>query len=274
MASPSGLLSAGEEIAPGYRVIGLLRRGALLDVYDCWSTLRQCRCVLKVGRTSDPRTQRRLLREGRLLRRLVHPHMVRVYDVLTEPRPALVLETLTGATLSHQIHATPRGLGAADVAALGLHLCSAVQYLHANRILHLDLKPSNIIVDGGVARILDLEIARSPGRGRGEGTRQYMAPEQVQSAALGPKTDVWGLGMVLFEAATGRLPFDFSVATAYPQIAAQAESVRRCRPRLSRALVCAIDSALEPDPSRRPTVDELAIMLSTLVEDAPAWRQA
>src|ERR1051326_445217 len=90
------------EIAPGYRVYELLRSGSLLDVYDCWSVQRRCRCVVKVirpERAHEAHARRRLLREGRLLRRLAHPHLVRVFEVIERPRTAVVLETLGGGTL-------------------------------------------------------------------------------------------------------------------------------------------------------------------------------
>jgi serine/threonine protein kinase len=275
--APMHPLDAEAVCVPGYHVVEHLRRGSLMDVYDCWSVERRCRCVVKVLRpdhSQDQHALRRLVREGRLLQRLVHPHLVRAYEIVRQPRPALVLETLTGATLGYLLEHSPRGLGPADVAVLGIQLCSAVQYLHTNGILHLDLKPSNIIADGGLAKVLDLDIARPPGRGRGEGTRHYMAPEQVRREHLGPSADVWGIGVVLFEALTRRLPFEFDATVDYPQVEARAQRVRKCRPSVPPALAAVIDAALEPLPEARPTVDALAEMLVNLVPGAPAWRYA
>ena len=83
-----------------------------------------------------------------------------------------------------------------------MHLCSAVQFLHRHRIVHLDLKPSNVISDLGQAKLIDLSIARAPQLVKpGIGTRRYMAPEQVHGGEIGTYTDMWGLGAVLFEAA-------------------------------------------------------------------------
>jgi serine/threonine protein kinase len=270
-------LEPGACLAPGYRVLEPLRRGALLDVYDVWSIARQCRCVAKVlrpERAGEPAARRRLLREGRLLARLSHPHIVRAYEVLESPQPMVILETLTGATLGHLIHASPGRLGCADVALLGLHVCSAVHYLHGQGVLHLDLKPSNIVVEGGMAKVLDLDIACAPGSGRGEGTRQYMAPEQVQRRHVGPPTDVWGIGMILFEATTGRLPFDFDGDSQFPQVDHPAEPVRRFRRRLPVQLAQVIDAALEREPPDRPTVDDVAQTLAPLVAGALPWQAA
>src|SRR5687768_15828559 len=91
-------LAPGETIAPGYRVVGFLRRGRDLDVYDLWSEERNCRCV---GKTVRPdrlqhrraRARSRLIKEGQLLLRLTHPHIVRAYEVMTAPAPLVILET-------------------------------------------------------------------------------------------------------------------------------------------------------------------------------------
>ncbi len=259
----------GAYLAPGYRVLEHLRRGSLLDVYDVWSQERRCRCVAKVlrpDRVGQPVARRRLFREGRLLLRLTHPHIVRAYEVLEHP-PTIILETLTGATLAYLIEETRRGLGAADVAILGLHLASAVHYLHGQGVLHLDLKPSNIVSERGLTKVLDLDIARPPGRSSGAGTPGYMAPEQLRGGMVSPATDVWGIGIVLFEAATRQLPFDIEPGSTHPpweQGPRPIPAHRRVPPALCRAIM----GALEAEPSRRPTLHELAVVLDGLLVDA------
>ena len=258
--------SAGELIAPGYEVIAHLHQSDDLDVYDVLSEERNCRCIAKVlrqDRLDYRRARRRLLYEGRLLQRFTHPHIVRAYETLTRPDPVLILETLTGATLEHLLDERRQRLALVDVVFLGLHLCSAMHYLHRHGILHLDLKPSNIVSDRGMAKVLDLSIARSPGRGsRGLGTPQYMSPEQARGDFLSEATDVWGIGVVLFEAATGRRAFDSSDTEAeYEQLERRAEPVRSLR-RVPAAFATAVDSCLDPDPARRPTVDELYAILN------------
>jgi eukaryotic-like serine/threonine-protein kinase len=255
-------LEAGAEVLPGYRVVEHLRRGSALDVYDVWSTQRQCSCIAKVirpDRIDNPAVRRRLLTEGRLLMRLAHPHIVRAYELHQRPQPALILETLTGATLDCLLEGAPRGLGAADVAILGLQLISAVHYLHINGVLHLDLKPSNIVAEGSATKLLDLDIAQAPGRSRGWGTRRYMAPEQMRGNHVTAATDVWGIGMVLFEVLTGRHPFDGPARTP-PRIA-----FRRGVP---AGLRCALTQALDPEPANRPTLEQLTTVLRALLSDA------
>jgi serine/threonine protein kinase len=99
---PSPILGPGETLLPGYHVIEHLRRGQSLDVYDVWSEERACRCIAKVLRPDclhDAAAARRLAREGQILSRLAHPHIVRIFARFSQPQPALILETLTGETL-------------------------------------------------------------------------------------------------------------------------------------------------------------------------------
>src|SRR5204862_1788144 len=194
--------------------------------------------------------------EGRLLRRLAHPHIVRAYGVHDLPRPVIVLETLGGETLGHLLRRRRRRLGAAEIAFLGTHVASALVYLHAEGMLHLDVKPSNIVADGGRAKLIDLSIARPPGRMRGgRGTWCNMAPEQARGGVIGPAADVFGLGTVLYEAATGANPFDDYDPDEDPSLKYRAARVRRAR-RLPVALEAVIDGCLEPAAADRPRLDE------------------
>ncbi len=262
-------LEAGEVIAPGYEVIAHLHRSNNFDVYDAWSEERACRCIAKTpipDLLEDKSLARGLFREGRLLAKLTHPHIVRAYETLKEPQPTLILETLTGATLAYLIDTRQRRLPLTAIVNLGLHLCSAIHYLHRHGILHLDLKPSNIVSERGLAKLLDLSIARPPGRGEKDaGTRNYMAPEQARGDYFSPATDVWGIGAVLFETATGEVPFDaYEDESRYDQLERRADSVRAYR-RVPAAFDDLVHSCLEPDPALRPTVDEVAKSLRALL---------
>jgi eukaryotic-like serine/threonine-protein kinase len=252
-------------------VIAHLRRGRDLDTYDVWSEERDCRCVAKAprpDRRSSTSTRRRLRHEGRLLLSLAHPHIVRAYELIERPDPILVLETIDGETLDHMVEHRRRRLPAIDIGYLGMHLCSAVQFLHRNGIIHLDLKPSNVISDLGQAKLIDLSIARAPQTVRpGIDTRRYMAPEQVIGGKIGPATDVWGIGAVLFEAATGVPPFGqtgvqrLNGAGLWPV----SPTVRGHR-RLPAAMARAIESCLAIDAAARPGVMELSRSLDRVVE--------
>jgi eukaryotic-like serine/threonine-protein kinase len=262
-------LEAGEVIAPGYEVIAHLHRSNDFDVYDAWSEERACRCIAKTpipDLLEDKSLARGLFREGRLLAKLTHPHIVRAYETLKEPQPTLILETLTGATLAYLIETRQRRLPLTAIVNLGLHLCSAIHYLHRHGILHLDLKPSNVVSERGLAKLLDLSIARPPGRGqKGMGTLEYMAPEQARGGILCAPADVWGIGAVLFETATGEVPFEaYEDESSYDQLERRAESVGLYR-RVPAAFDDLVHSCLEPDPALRPSVDGVAESLRALL---------
>lgn len=284
-------LAAGTTVAPRYEVLAHLCRTGWLDVYDAWSRERECRCVVKVlrpDRRGEQRLREQLLQEGRWLQTFTHPHLVRGYETGETPEPYVVLETLTGETLSHLIDRRRHRLAANDLALLGLQLCSALHYLHGKGLLHLDLKPSNIVVGCRRAKVLDLSTARPPGPAPpGIGTFCYLAPEQARGGMLTPAADVWGIGITLYEAATGDVPFDNretcddsgEVAQDadsasqpeepnaghywYPQLDAPAPYVTTRR-HLPHALAVAIDSCLAPDPDARPTLTQLAATLDGL----------
>ncbi len=269
-------LPPGATIAPGYHVVGFLRRGRDLDVYDLWSESRDCRCVGKTVRPDrlEKRDARaRLLREGKLLLRLTHPHIVRAYEVQTSPAPLVILETLPGETLSRLLDRRQRRLSVPEVAHLGLHLCSAIGYLHRNDMLHLDLKPSNIIASHGMAKVLDLSVARPPGPNRGGiGTTGYMAPEQALGGEFGPYTDVWGIGVTLYEVATSAPACDVGDETSTTRgraLPCCPKPVRRLR-RLPVSLASVIERCLSFAPAGRPTVDELAAQLGMIVSEGRA----
>ncbi|MFF4758438.1 serine/threonine-protein kinase [Streptomyces sp. NPDC001292] len=270
----------GTKPAPGYVILEHLARTGWLDVYDAWSQERECRCVVKVVRPDHRGEQRlgeRLLREGRWLRDFAHPHLVRGYETFTSPEPLVVLETLTGETLSHLVHRLRRRPAAADVALLGVQMCSAVHYLHGRGLLHLDLKPANVVVDRGHAKVLDLSLARPPGPApAGLGTCCYLAPEQARGGPLTAAADVWGIGITLFEAACGEEPVACGASTAtadghdtddrYWQLEEAAPPIGSRR-RLPLALAAAVDTCLRADPSSRPTVAGLASALKAALPE-------
>lgn len=253
----------------GYRLIERLARGRTLDVWDAWSEERDCRVILKTlrpDRREDRPARRRLLAEGRLLLELSHPHIVRGYDVLLRPQPAVVMETLGGRTVAHLIDTAARRMALADTVVLGRHLCSAVGYLHRRGRLHLDLKPSNVVAEAGRAKVIDLGFARAPGRVQaGVGTWCYMSPEQARGGAVGAAADVWGIGAILHEALAGQATFDRvdgdGFELPYPQLVRRAEPLSGVR-RAPSELAGAIDACLDPDPAGRPSIAELAAVLS------------
>ena len=280
MSSP--LLPGGQ--IGGYEVIAHLRRGNDLDVYDAWSRDRGARCIVKAlrGDRLEKRSPREaLLREGEMLERFTHPHIVRAYETLTEPVPAVVLETLGGKTLAALIDEESRA-DTAGTAHLGIHLGSAIRYMHRNGVVHLDLKPSNVIAEAGRAKLIDLSLARQPGEMKpGRGTLDYLAPEQARGGYVDASADIWGVGAVLFEAATGEAPFDDDPAPdpgptsssgrtysesepgSYPQLERTARRADSFAP-VDGGLADVIAACLARNPADRPSVEGLLSRLEGL----------
>ncbi|MER6382545.1 serine/threonine-protein kinase [Streptomyces sp. NPDC001250] len=284
-------LAPGTKPAPGYEILAHLVRTGWLDVYDAWSAERACRCVIKTvrpDRRGREQLGERLLREGRWLREFSHPHLVRGYETVASPEPLVVLETLTGETLSHLVHRLRHRPAATDVALLGVQLCSAVHYLHGRGLLHLDLKPANVVVERGHAKVLDLSVARPPGPApAGLGTCCYRAPEQARGGPLTAAADVWGIGLTLYEVACGEVPFGCGesgteseeggggTGDSCPRTDDRYERTQPAAPplasrrRLPAALAAAVDACLRADPAARPTVPELAAALDATLPGHP-----
>src|SRR5918997_1051420 len=205
-----------DEIAPGLRALRLLGGGIRYQAYIAHSEHLRALVVVKVVRdelVEDPGVLAGLGGEAAMLERLAHPMLLRGFGaVLDGPRPHLVLELIEGPRLSTLIRR--HGTDLEQLLPLALNLCSVLHYLARERVVHLDVKPRNIIM-GAEPRLIDLSIARSLDE-LGElrspaGTDAYMAPEQCdveRSGELGPPADVWGLGATLYEAIARRRPFD------------------------------------------------------------------
>ena len=217
-------------------------------------------------------TRNALLQEGELLRDLTHPHLVRAYEVIMEPRTAVVLETLSGATLGALIERGP--LAPPTRPGWGQQLASVLNYLHRNGWLHLDVKPSNIIVQAGRAILIDLSLATRPGDGRPHaGTDGYLAPEQVSGVGLTPAADVFGLGVTLGEALTRELPYGEEIR--WRTDTAPQRATRPFRRRLGQVparLADLIEACIDPDPTRRPSLAEARLVLAAEVETQPSGR--
>jgi serine/threonine protein kinase len=267
-APPAGIAAPGTEILPGYEVVSLMRRGGRLDTYDVYSRERDSPCVLKVvreDRAHETSCRDALIREGTVLRDLSHPHLVRAYEVIEAPPTAVVFETLSGATLAALIEDST--LAPADTALLGLHLVAALSYLHRHNWLHLDVKPSNIVVQAGRAVLIDLSLVARPGDGRAHaGTDGYLCAEQARGRDLSSACDVFGLGVTIGESLTDRLPYgdegDWASGTA-PRTPDW--TFRRRLRRVPEPLQALVLACIDPDPTRRPGLDDVRIALRHLL---------
>jgi serine/threonine protein kinase len=210
---------------------------------------------------ADPDRRERLLREGRLLADCEHPNLVRVVDLdFHEGRPFVVMEHVRGLNL--QQYTIQRRPGPRQAARLVAALARAVAYLQARGIVHQDIKPRNVLLgEDGRPRLIDFGLARlwhgwsGDADGSVGGTTSYMSPEQAlgNESRIGPWTDVFGLGGVLYYLLTGRPVYQASSGFAALQQASKGEQVppRRINTQVPRALDRICLKALAPDPEHR-----------------------
>lgn len=283
-AAGSWGLAEGDEIAAGRTAVRLLGGGRRYEAYLAWDDDLLALVVAKVLRPNlvgDAAARLAIAAEARLLEGLAHPVVLRSFGAsLDGPKPHLVLEHLDGPRLSTLLRTSV--VAVEQVLTLGLQLASALHYLHRRGVVHLDVKPRNVIM-GGSPRLIDLSVARrldelgtitSP-----VGTTAYMAPEQSDLAllpALGPAADVWGWGVTLYETLARRRPFldaeeddAAPLERRYPQLVHAPEPLPR---RVPGALADLVEACLVVDPAERPAPAELAAELELLVAGLPRPR--
>ncbi len=261
-ASPSGEqeeFSAGDVFAGRYRMIARVGRGGMGDVWRADDLVLETQVALKLIRSASPSDRMRILQEVRLARQITHPAVCRVFDV-GEGGGTLFfsMEFVHGEDLAALLKRTGR-LTSERVLEIAHQLCAGLAAAHAEGVLHRDLKPANILIDqDGRVRITDFGIAvttSDAGPHAMIGTMGYMAPEQLAGEALTERTDVYALGVVLYELVTGQPHHLARPGDPSLQLSLLA-------PGISPQLEGAILSAINRDPQNRPaTALEMAAAL-------------
>ncbi|HEX9890903.1 MAG TPA: serine/threonine-protein kinase [Actinomycetota bacterium] len=268
-------LEEGDQIVPGRVAVKRLGGGKLYEVYLAWDDALYHLAVAKILRpdhAGHERSLRAIRREADLLARLAHPVIVRTFGgVLDGPRPHLVLEHLEGPTLSRLLRRYGP-LPYEQVLPMALSLASALRYISISGYVHLDVKPSNLVM-GAPPRLIDLSVARSiEGAATlttAVGTRRYMSPEQCEPGRrgpIGPPADVWAVGMVMYQALTGELPFGDPEGVEHPQLDAEPRALDAEVPPVVAEVIM---RCLAPDPLARPPALALARDLEPLVAATP-----
>ena len=261
-------LAPGEQIRPGLKAMSLLGGGRLFEAYLAHDGRRMCLVVAKLLRPGrlDRSSVECLRREFEALKRLDHPVIARGFDACFDgSQPHLTLEHLEGPRLSTLLRRYGP-LPMDQLLPLALQLGSALHYMHEVGMLHLDVKPKNIIMSGP-PRLIDLSIARTLEGAAGldgpTGTTGYMAPEQEDPRGpvkVGTGADSWGLGVTLFEAATGRLP----IPSERPRLGRTGRG-----PELPAQFQEVVSRCLAADPAERPRPGEAVLALEPLVAALP-----
>ena len=254
--------AVGEHVAGRYRISALLAAGGMAEVYRALDTTTGSEVVLKIPHASiagDLAAFNRYRREMDIAARLQHPGLQRL---LSEPNsPFMVFEYVEGESLREYLKAHA-SLPIDDVLNIGVQLAETLQYVHEQGVVHRDLKPENIIIgpDGRVT-LTDFGIALHQASRRltfshltnAVGTPDYMAPEQVRGERGDGRTDVYALGVVLFELLTGVVPYPSADALEAMQRKVETEPplVRRLRPDAPIPLEAIVYRALRRRPDQR-----------------------
>jgi serine/threonine protein kinase len=223
-------IASGTRLGP-YEIIALVGAGGMGEVYSARDTRLDRVVAIKVlpsHLSSSPHLRERFEREARAVSKLTHPHICTLFDVGRHGEiDFLVMEHLEGETLADRLTRGPLSLR--DVLRYGAEIADAMEKAHRQGIVHRDLKPGNIMITKSGAKVLDFGLAKyaerealSAERGETEsptlhkpltqegtilGTIQYMAPEQLEGKDADARTDIFALGGILYEMATGRRPF-------------------------------------------------------------------
>jgi len=267
--------SSGDVLRGRYRLDSQIGRGGMGVVYRATDLELHRRVAVKViSENSSDDARERLIREARAAAALNHPHIVSVYDVgEANGLPFFVMELVEGPSLSKT---PPTELS--RIVELGLQICAALEHAHTNNIVHRDLKPDNVLVSttGQSIKLADLGLAL-PGHGARIsraglvlGTPSYMAPEQALGHEVDARTDLYALGVLLYELTTGRVPFkgDDPLAVVSQHVHAPAVPPRVLRPDVPRPLEILILRLLEKNPAARfQTATEVAAALHNCLDE-------
>ncbi len=265
MEGQSTDIPKGTMLASRYRVVRKLGQGGMGAVYEVEHKNTHRRLAVKVMLHPDASSRERFLREARAACAVTHPAIVAVHDILvSEGRVLMVMDLLQGQSLLETVSArNPPILNVQEVASYLLPIVSAVGALHASGFVHRDLKPENVFIAENKSFLIDFGIAKdlqaAPRLTQAAvGTPLYMSPEQ-SSEKLGivdHRTDIWSLGIVLYECFAGAAPTDTgstSLFDIYSLIAkAEFADVRSKNPHVPGPIAALIHQMLQREPQRRP----------------------
>jgi serine/threonine protein kinase len=255
----------GSLVGKKYRLEDLVGEGAMGQVWAAENVLTERRVGLKLLRATDPESRARMLREARAAGRIIHRNVVEIFDAgeTDDGAPFIVMPLLTGETLEAKLrreHALPN----AEAVQVAMEMVSGLASAHAVGVVHRDLKPANVflyeergarrptvkLLDFGISKILSEDDSFASGP---VGSPAYMSPEQIRAEPFDARTDLWSLGVVVYETVTGSLPYE---ATDLP-----------------RLIHAVLEEPIRPLHERVPDTDgRLALLTSVCLRRDPAKR--
>jgi eukaryotic-like serine/threonine-protein kinase len=260
----------GTLLSGRFRLDEKIGSGGMSTVYRAFDpTLERWVAIKLMHRdiSSDPDQLERFRREARTVAQLNHPHVVTVIDAGEDDgAPYIVFEYVEGETLKERIRRMG-SLPVPEAVAYAIEIARALSSAHTHRLVHRDVKPQNVLIDrDGRAKVTDFGIARSleshglTAPGRVLGTTDYVSPEQAMGHEVTEQSDIYSLGICLYEMLTGEVPFhaDTQVAVAMQHVKEPLPDVQRRRPEISAALAAVIERATAKETRHRyATVDAM-----------------
>jgi eukaryotic-like serine/threonine-protein kinase len=268
-------IAIGQVLLNQFRVDEFLASGGMGAVYRVWDLKRNVPLAMKVLHSNlgeDPSVFKSFKREAISLKKLAHPNIVPFYGLYEEGETAFLLQRfIDGPTLKELLNVNKgRPIPVADALVYLKTIAAALHFAHSSTVVHCDVKPGNVLLDrGGNIYLTDFGIARHADSTTttmvGLGTPAYMAPEQILEKSVTPATDIYALGVMLFEMVTGQRPFqgnEKGTETAGPTVRERIiyghlqlapPDPRRINPQIPEAMARAILKALEKDPKQRYT---------------------
>ncbi len=269
----------GTVLSGRYRLEAKLGSGGMSTVYLARDQTLDRDVAVKVmhREMSEQEDQlERFRQEARAVAKLSHPNVVAVIDAGEDGgHPYIVFEYVEGETLKARINRIG-ALDSQEALAYAIEIARGLTVAHARHMVHRDIKPQNVLIDSeGRAKLTDFGISRQleqdgmTATGRVLGTTDYVAPEQAMGHAVDPRSDIYSLGVVLYEMLIGQVPFhaDSQVGVAMKHVNEELPDVQQRRPEISAAAALVVERATDKDPDRRyQEIGEMIDDLSTALE--------
>ena len=246
-----------------YRIVRIIGIGGMAVVFEAIDTVMKRTVAVKMLKdeiANDAQAVKRFINESKAVSMLSHPNIVSIYDVsVREGRKYIVMERVDGITLKNYMN--QRGpLPPKEIMNYSAQILRALEHAHSKGIIHRDIKPQNImLLKNGRIKVTDFGIAKMPNAetitmtDKAIGTVYYISPEQASGKQIDPRSDIYSLGVVMYEMATGKLPFvaESPVSVALMQVNERPKPPRELLPEIPSGVEAMIMTAMDKDPGKR-----------------------